>query len=180
MIRSILVFILFTTTLAGISLAQDKPFPAFPRDFTGHWKGTLYWYPPGKPSKTVEMQLIIQPLDTPGCYQWQMVYGSPGEDNRGYTLKPVDSTSGHWVVDENNGILLDGYWLGGRFTSIFSVQGSVITEVLWLENGALQIEFITHAEKTVRESGGTDANIPAARSFPVRGYQRATLRRTKK
>jgi hypothetical protein len=105
-----------------------------------------------------------------------MEYGSGGKDTRPYTLRAVDSASGHWVVDEHNGILLDGYWRGNRFSSVFSVQGSVITEIMWLENGALQIEFLTHGEQPVRESGGQE-QVPAARSFQVRGYQRATLYR---
>jgi hypothetical protein len=159
--------------------AQDQPGPVFPRDFAGHWKGTLSWYPADKPVQLVEMQLIIQPLDSPGRYSWRMVYGKPGQDERPYALLPVDSAKGHWVVDEHNGILLDGYWRGNRFTSIFSVQGSVITEVMWLENDALQVEFITHGETPVRESGGKGADTPKARSFPLRGYQRATLHRVR-
>jgi hypothetical protein len=158
--------------------AQDRQTPAFPRDFLGHWTGVLHWYPSDKPVQTVEMQLIIQPLDTPGRYSWRMVYGKPGQDERPYTLMAVDSTKGHWVVDEHNGILLDGYWRGNRFSSVFSVQGSVITEVMWLENDTLQVEFITHGETPVRESGG-GPEIPRAKSFPIRGYQRATLNRRK-
>jgi hypothetical protein len=159
--------------------AQDAQALSFPRDFSGHWTGVLRWFPSDKPVQTVEMQLIIQPLDTPGRYSWRMVYGKPGQDERPYTLMAVDSTRGHWVVDEHNGILLDGYWRGNRYTSVFSVQGTVITEVMWIENGALQVEFITYGENPVRESGGSSAEIPSAKSFPIRGYQRATLYRSK-
>jgi hypothetical protein len=150
---------------------------AFPKHFTGHWKGMLSWYPTDKPVQSVEMQLIIQPLDTPGRYSWKMVYGKPGQDERPYTLLPVDSVKGHWVVDENNGILLDGYWRGNRFVSAFSVQGSVITEVMWLEKEALKVEFITTGEAPVRKSGGAGQDNSAVMSFPLRGYQIATLHR---
>ncbi len=175
----ILIWVLFCSGLCLAGAAQDHAGPVFPRDFTGHWKGSLLWYPADKPVQSVDMQLVIQPLDTPGRYSWRMVYGKPGQDERPYTLLPVDSAKGHWVVDEHNGILLDGYWRGNRFASVFSVQGSVITEVMWLENGSLQVEFITHAEAPVRESGGNAKDIPVAKSFPLRGYQRATLHRVK-
>lgn len=173
------ILTLFFSCICLATAAQDRRDPVFPGDFTGHWKGTLLWYPSDKPVQSVEMQLIIQPLDTPGRYSWKMVYGKPGEDERPYTLLTVDSTKGHWVVDEHNGILLDGYWRGKRFTSVFSVQGSVITEVMWLENDALQVEFIMHTEVPVRESGGSSPDSPKAKSFPLRGYQRATLYRNK-
>ena len=177
--RRALLGMLLVMVLNLPALAQVQPAPEFPRDFSGHWKGVLMWYPADKPVQSVDMQLIIQPLDTPGRYSWRMVYGKPGEDERPYTLQPVDSAKGHWVVDEHNGILLDGFWRGNRFTSVFSVQGTVITEVMWLENDALQVEFISHGEAPVRESGGNGPEIPKARSFQLRGYQRAMLYRNK-
>lgn len=179
MMRRMPVLVLLCAAFCTVAVAQDSRDPVFPRDFLGHWKGTLLWYPADKPVQSVDMQLIIQPIDTPGRYSWRMVYGKAGQDERPYSLLPVDSAKGHWVVDEHNGILLDGYWRGNRFASVFSVQGSVITEVMWLENDALQVEFITHGEAPVRESGGNAADTPKARSFPLRGYQRATLHRVK-
>jgi hypothetical protein len=155
-------------------MAQETHASNFPTSFIGHWKGQLNWYPAGKAVQSVQMQLIIQALDSPGVYQFKMIYGEADKDIRPYTLKSVDSAQGHWVVDEHNGILLDGFWRGQRFSSVFSVQGSVIIELMWIENGALQIEFLTHAEKPVRESGG-QGDSPPARSFSVQGYQRATL-----
>jgi len=113
------------------------------------------------------------------CYDWQLIYGDKGQDQRPYVLKAVDTSEGRWVVDENNGILLDGYWIGDRFICTFSVQGSVITSVYWLEHNALQVEMITHRAEAVRESGGADQRTPSVKAFPLLGYQRATLYRAK-
>jgi hypothetical protein len=152
---------------------------SFPADFSGKWKGTLHWYPSQKPVQQVLMQLSIQPSSMTGCYDWQLTYGDKGQDLRPYLLKPVDTIIGRWVIDENNGILLDGYWRGERFICTFSVQGSMITSAYWLENGALQVEMITHRTEAIRESGGGDQNTPAVKAFPLLGYQRAALYRVK-
>jgi hypothetical protein len=175
--NGLLVVFLFGA-LSGIAQTSTQPI-SFPSDFTGNWKGTLQWYPTQKPVQQVAMQLNIQPSTIAGCYDWQLTYGDKGQDQRPYLLKPVDAASGRWVVDENNGILLDGYWRGNRFVCAFSVQGSMITSVYWLEQDALQVEMITHRTEAVRESGGGDPNTPAVKAFPLLGYQRATLYRAK-
>ena len=74
------------------------------------------------------MQLIVPPTDTAGIYTWQLIYGNKGEDNRPYLLRLVDSAKGHWQVDERNGIILDQYIVGNRFTSAFTVQTTTIID----------------------------------------------------
>jgi len=121
--------------------------------------------------------LNIQPEKEPSVYSWQLIYGNAAQDNRPYTLKPVDSASGHWMVDENNGILLDGYWIGNRYVDIFSVMGNTITSIHWLEGEALHIEMISSKNTAARESGKGTEEIPTVQSFPVRSFQKAVLYR---
>lgn len=177
MILRIFLLLLAIGSKAFMSKAQGQQVVSFPYDFTGHWKGTLHWYPAGKPVQSVEMRLLIQPSDSAGCYQWKLVYGSEGRDSRPYLLRPVDTTIGHWLIDERNGILLDGYWRGYRFTNVFSVQGNVVLAVYWLEDGHIQVEMITYASQSIRNSGDKGPEIPPVSSYPVRSYQRATLQR---
>jgi hypothetical protein len=161
------------------SMAQDKsPVHSFPKDFIGNWKGSLAWHPAGKELQNVNMQLIIQPEPMPSRYSWQLIYGDSVKDNRPYHLKPVDSAAGHWIVDENNGIILDGYWIGNRFISTFSVQGSTITAIYWIEEKSLLLEMISTKSEATRESGKGTAEVPLASSFPVRSYQKAILHKS--
>jgi hypothetical protein len=149
---------------------------SFPQSFTGHWEGTLYWYPTGKPQpQTVNMELHIQPADTPGHYTWQIVYGKAADDNRPYILKPVDTAKGHWVIDEKNGIVLDSYWVGQRFCGAFTVQGNTILDSYWLEGDTLHAEFFSYKQEQVRTSGhGTDES-PKVDSYRIGSYQKAVM-----
>ena len=68
------------------------------------------------------MELRIQPSDSAHRFSWQIIYGNANEDNRPYTLIAKDSSKGHWVIDEHNGIVLDQYWIAGKFCGAFTVM----------------------------------------------------------
>lgn len=123
----------------------------------------------------VTMRLNIQPEAGNSVYSWQLIYGEAARDNRPYHLRPVDTAVGHWVIDENDGILLDGYWIGNRFISTFSVQGNTITAVYWLVDKQMHIEMISTKVTASRESGKGTAEVPNVLSFPVSSYQKAIL-----
>jgi hypothetical protein len=149
----------------------------FPQAFIGHWQGELLWYKTGKkvPQK-VKMQLVIQPTDTSNVYTWQIIYGKKNEDNRPYLLKPVDTAQGHWQVDERNGIILDQYFVGNRFTSAFTVQSTTIVDSYWREGKNLIAEFYSLTAKPVATTGLGTEESPNVDSYGTRGYQRAVLK----
>lgn len=168
----ILSFFSFFTTSA-------QQYPKFPDAFIGHWYGTLDWYSDGVAApKKVNMELHIQPVkDSSLQYSWHIVYGKISEDSRPYLLKAIDTTKGHWVIDEKNGIILDQYWKGGKFAGVFTVSGTSILNSYWLENGALHMEFFSFPEKVKSSTGlGTEAS-PKVNSYHIRSYQKAVLHR---
>lgn len=149
--------------------------------FKGHWEGELIWSKVGsKEVQKVKMQIIIQPADTLGQYTWQIIYGNKGEDNRPYLLKPVDTTKGHWIIDERNGILIDQYWLGNRFSSMFTVQNSTIHDSYWIENGKLIAEFYGISASPVTTSGAGTEDVLIVNSCAIRTYQKAILKKKTK
>lgn len=171
--RPFLLFLIFFIPV--LATAQE-----FPKLFIGHWEGELLWFQTGKKApQKVKMQLIIRSADTAGQYSWQLIYGDQNEDNRPYLLKPVDTSKGHWIIDERNGIVLDQYWVGNRFTSAFTVQNSTILDSYWIENGKLVAEFYSISAKPVRTSGSGTSESPNVDSYGTRSYQKAVLRKKK-
>jgi hypothetical protein len=149
----------------------------FPADFVGNWKGEISWYQQGKTEpKKFAMQLHIQPTDTAGQYTWQIIYGE-GEkvDDRPYVMKAVDSATGHWIVDERNGIILDQYWIGKKLAGVFSVEGATIFNTYWLEKGKLQVEFISMPTTPLARTGNGTEDSPYVDSYNVKSFQRGTL-----
>ena len=152
----------------------------FLKTFIGHWEGTLLWYKTGseKP-QSVRMQLIIKPADTATTYAWQITYGDKGEDHRPYILQAVDTAKGHWQIDERNGIILDQYFVGGRFTSAFTVQNSTIVNSYWREGENMVAEFYSLSAKPINTTGNGTNESPKVDSYASKSYQRAVMKRIK-
>jgi hypothetical protein len=149
----------------------------FPAGWTGLWKGDLLWYnSPGKEPKKIEMQLSIQKGDT--SWTWQMSYGKPGEDNRPYSLFPVDSIKGHWAINEHNGIVLDQYFLANRLTGAFTVGQNTIINSYELRGDSLMVEFNSLQAKPINVTGLGTEDSPKVDSYRVQSFQRAVLTRT--
>lgn len=174
--KVLVVLIGFVFSAMG-TIAQDQI--AFPASFIGHWQGTLNWYTEGSAiPKPIPMELHIQPSkDSAGHYSWHIIYGKATEDNRPYLLKPVDTAKGHWVIDEVNGILLDQYWRGDKFSGAFTVGGTTIVNSYWLENGNLSLEFFSYPAKPVATTGHGTEDSPKVDSYHIRSYQKAVLRK---
>lgn len=152
----------------------------FPKQFFGHWEGEVRWHQPGKkdPQK-FKMQLFIGATDTAGQYTWQIIYGENNKDNRPYILKPVDSAKGHWQIDERNGIILDQYWIGNKFSGAFTVGNNTIVDSYWIEKGKLHVEFFTVSAKPISTTGGTSQDVPPVDSYFIKGYQKGVLKKKK-
>ncbi len=150
----------------------------FPQNWTGNWKGELQWFKTGRPaSQKVNMDLRIQPADSSNKYTWNLIYGSPSEDNRPYFLVPKDTSGTHWVVDENNGIILDQYWVGNKFCGVFTVLNATIINKYWIEGDELIVEFLTIGAKPLVTTGKGNEEIHNVDSYKVNGYQLARLKR---
>lgn len=152
---------------------------SFPKSWVGNWKGELQWFMGNTTEpKKMNMELHVQPTDSGGNFTWQIIYGKVSEDNRPYILMPKDTAIGHWVIDENNGIILDQYWVGQKLSGVFSVQNSTIINNYWMEKGKLYVEFYNISVKPVSTTGkGTDES-PSVNSYQVKSYQKAVLQRS--
>ena len=169
----ILGVLLFAVIRTG---AQEKEFPA---GWAGHWKGELHWYRSGKaePQK-VNMELIIRSLDSAGVYTWQIIYGNAATDNRPYLLLPKDTAAGHYQIDERNGIVLDQFRTGNRFSGAFTVGATTILNSYHREGPDLVVEFYSLGAKPLNSSGAGTEESPKVDSYRLSGYQKAVLRKT--
>ena len=158
--------------IGSTALAQT-----FPADWEGHWSGSLVIYRGLTSLDTVQMSLDIG-TDQASIREWVIQY--EGQEPRTYRLHTVDASKGHYYFDEQNSILIDAYYAGGKLISWFDVMGSELLCNYWIEEDALHFEVISGSPDPIRSSGdtimGTDT-IPRVSSYPVRIYQHAVMRR---
>lgn len=167
--------LVFALCCALQSAAQSTRAAEYMAPWIGHWKGELMWQVRADSVQKVEMHLVIAPLDSVGHYTWNLVYGADQTDNRGYTLKAVDVERGHWIVDENNGIVIDQFLIGNTFTSAFEVMGSTIVDVFELEGATMHVRFFSYGSQPTRVSGLGTEEIPTVNSFAMRSVQSVVL-----
>lgn len=150
----------------------------FPANWIGNYKGELQIYAVDSIAMQVDMKLAIAPTENDSIFQWKMTYIFNGnEDIRDYQLKLVDASKGHYMVDENNGILIDAYYRNGILTSFFEVEKSFIISEYKKVGADIHFDIIS-AKESPYLSGNKKVNgetIPEVLSFPVNGRQEAVL-----
>jgi hypothetical protein len=86
----------------------------------GKWSGPMIFHSPArKEPMKITMRMEIQPIKNSDKFSYKLIYEK--QPTRDYVLQPIDSTKGHWQMDEQNGIKLDAFWNGAGFTSVFTV-----------------------------------------------------------
>lgn len=170
----LIAFTIIVCLLSLNSMAQEG---AFPKPFIGNWKGQLQWLVAGKPAQTFTMQLKIQPTDSANQFTWQIIYGDDNKDNRPYFLKPIDTSKGHWVVDERDGIVLDSYVHGNSIHGAFTVQGNTIVDNYRVENDTMFVEFFSIKLNDKNTTGKGTEETPYVDSYRMGGYQIGILTR---
>ena len=122
------------------------------------------------------MEFHLLPSDTSSRYQYTIVYGE-GEQRqeRNYTLIEKNARKGEYVVDENNGIILDDKVIENRMYALFEVQGSLLTTFITFEKDHLIFEIIATQTENKNISGGQDEATPEVISYPISTVQRARL-----
>jgi hypothetical protein len=172
--------IFFLLLLVGLSFTVKSQTPAFPENWIGNWIGELLWYKTGKaePQK-VNMELRIHPTDSINTWSWQIIYGSKADDNRPYKLVMKDTSGIHWVIDENNGIVLDQFWVANKLCGAFRIMGNTIINNYWMENDNLMVEFYSIGAEPIASTGKGTVKNPTVDSYKIGSYQKAILQRIK-
>ncbi len=170
------ILILLMAGFSQIGIAQDE---FFPQAWEGRWAGRLEIFNPDGKVQDVPMQLIIEPRDS--THGWTIIYGEGEEaSRREYLLKGVQPDRGLYVIDEQNTIVLDAIYIGGKLYSRFEVGGNLLLSMAELQGDVLHYEIISGRLEPRNVTGGEEyegEEIPEVKSYPVVVRQLAVLRR---
>lgn len=147
-------------------------------DWLGKWEGTVEIWSNNQKQNAFSMSLEISPADTAWNFiiTYQMNPEKP--DVRNYSLLVLEDSSGHFVIDEHNSILLDTYLNANCLYSGFGGMGSELMSRMCLEGKELAYEIMSVKSEPIRESGGTlmkGDSIPSIRSYELYHLMRARL-----
>lgn len=169
-----IIILCFLTSFLGFSQSKKT---TFPEAFFGKYKGKLI-ITNANGSQEIDMEFHLLPTDTIGKYHYVIIYKSDKiNQERKYTLLEKDKTKGQYVVDENNGILLNTTFANNALYSIFEVQGGLLTTTEHFYENYMDFEIMYSLKEKVEKSGNTDEETPEVLSYPVISVQKAKLYR---
>ena len=125
----------------------------------------------------LKMELIIQPIANSKNYTFTIVYDT-GLDlsKREYELIVVDKEQGLFIVDEKNTIMIESYFIGGKWFQRFEVAGSMLICTIEQQEKNLVWEITSGESKKISTSGDTNIDgILEVNTYPLGVYQRAVL-----
>jgi len=148
----------------------------FPQHYYGVYKGDLNIIN-SKGTQTIGMEFHLQPTDSIGKYKYTIVYIMNGKrQQRNYNLITKDANKGEYIVDENNGILLDAKQVDNTLYSMFEVQNNLITTTERFYKDAMDFEimFTNIKQKKLSKTEEGEETIDVI-SYPIGGIQKAHL-----
>ena len=167
------VFIIFLL-IGFIGLSQTNE-SNFPNDFFGKYKGKLNIIN-ANGSQQIDMEFHLLPTDTIGKYHYTIIYKSDKiNQERKYTLLEKDKTKGQYLVDENNGILLNSMYANNALYAIFEVQGGLLTTTEHFYKDYMDFEIMYSLKEKVEKSLSTEEEPTEVFSYPVISVQKARL-----
>lgn len=171
-----ILFYVFSLFVSITAFAQND----FPESWVGNYEGELEIYGKNDVRMLVNMKLEIQPK-TDSLFTWHLIYEMDGKaDKRMYELKVLDRDNGHYLIDEKNTILIDGFYHLDRFTSLFEVLGAYILTSYTQEENNLIFEIVAGSMMNPRITGNQEHEgnkIPEVKTYSVSGRQKAVLKK---
>ncbi|WP_452224915.1 hypothetical protein [Lacinutrix chionoecetis] len=169
------VFTILILFLSFSATAQEK---SFPQDFLGIYKGDLE-ITNAKGKQTIGMEFHLTGTDSVGIFNYVLIYVIDGKPSpRNYTLKTINKEKGDYVIDENNGILLDAKLIDNTLYNVFEVDNNLLmtTERFFTDYMEFEIIFSGKGKKKVMEG---KEDMPMVTSYPVTVTQKAILLKQK-
>lgn len=147
-------------------------------DWFGKYTGQLETVDINGIQMSYHMELnISRATDT--SYHFVIVYGEDStRQERKYML--YDNGMNHFVLDEQNGIILDMSMGFNRLYSVFEIQGSLLHIAYIKEKKGIRFELTS--SKVSFKTGNTEENgekTPLIISYKTANFQQADLKKTK-
>lgn len=145
--------------LACAAVAQADILPSF----QGSWTGTCDYTQVDGSNEVVDLTITISPLSATEV-SWQLAYqgASIGTLVKNYVVRAVDVSANHYVLDEQNGILIDEYLFGSRLIGSFDVGNDIrLAASTAVAGTAMHFENVAYGGRHVNRTRGGGVTVLA-------------------
>lgn len=160
-------------------LCSQNSIKKFPEDFLGTYVGKLL-ITNSTNTQEIDMQFHLLPTDTLTKFKYTLVYKSDKiNQEKNYFLIEKDKSKGHYIIDENNGIILNATYANNALYTIFEVQGGLLITTKHFYENYMDFEIMYAQKNKADKSGNIPPDIPEVVSYPIQSVQKARLYKTK-
>jgi len=161
----------------SVSVNSQEKLITFPGDFFGIYKGNLL-ISTEKGDRNIPMEFHLLATDSVGKYVYTLIYGE-GEtkQERLYNLIEKDKEKGRYVVDENNGIILDCNVINNKMYTLFEVNDTLLTTFITFETKSMVFEIIATPKSKKEVTYSDDEAKTEVISYPISTIQRGVLQK---
>jgi len=186
--QKMLCAILAVALLIGCTGSKDNDLNKqtfhFPADWLGQYEGTLeLWNAKKGQHMQLPMYVEISKMEEPHHYRWYSKSTYKGREIvKDYTLYRTDSMpTNHYIIDENNGILLDRILLDDAFYDYFEVNGLGLYGISRRVKAGILFEIASFRLSSVSHSTykSSDTKIDSVASYKVVNTQKVLLKKVK-
>jgi hypothetical protein len=161
--------------VAMVLLTEDAALKSpLPVSWHGDWAGTLVMLGPANKPTEVALKFTVAPLPGTRDLTWKLTYGDGAKSVvKDYILKPDGDKPGRFLLDEQNGVILEMRLANDKLYSLFQVGETLLTARYELRGEAIHFE-VTSAKPTPAKTGQGQVQ-----GFTTEAVQSAELKRTK-
>lgn len=170
--KQLFFYVLF---LVGFTSFSQEEKLVFPEDYLGVYKGDLE-INSDRGNQKIGMEFHLLKTDDSQKYKYTIVYIFDGKrQERDYTLFVKDREKGRYVVDENNGILLDAQLFGATLYAMFEVDGTLLTTTERFYENAMDFEITATSRDKANKTIAEGEEATEVLSYPISTLQKAHL-----
>lgn len=160
------------TSLPSNDLVENQAIAKqFPEDFLGIYRGDLK-ITSNSGERLIPMEFQLQNSDSTGLFKYNIHYDVENQEPRQYNLKRTSNPS-IFLVDENNGIVLESAYANHTLYSTYEVAGNLLnsTQIFYQD----RMEFIISLSRVADTSMTGNEESALVKNYPISIIQRATL-----
>ncbi len=170
---------LFAVLLATfVSTKAQWPENNFPKGWEGSWEGRVEYTTTLGMSMDVYTALHIYSTASDDTVNFTIVYGEDSTDIREYRMIKGEEDY-EWILDEQNGIEIQSYFIGNQLVNLFDVQGTLLMAIYELREKEVLMQMFAFDSKDPLKSGLGTKESPLVNSYYLLSYSRAIMTRTK-
>ncbi len=144
---------------------------SFPKEWIGNYHGEMLIGFENRSGDTLEVDFGLQEIVKDSSWTYKMTYHSQkfGEIVKDYIIRKTGDSESGYVLDEQDGILIEMTLMDNCFYSSFEVLESIYTTTLYKRGGDLFFDLIVVSANPTKETVSKDDED--GNSFQVKSYK---------